>query len=287
MPNKKRCQAKNPSKCSNPRCPEKTFYSNIKNISHIDITKIDINNFLDIKLETESISNNMFTHELSSEVPKDIFLLHENFSKLDKTWHGEIIGQEMYEAGDKNWSQIEWIGWGFEFWAKNNLRHYFQIHDDIDEADRTLLDAHKNFSWDFKTHVTHNANGKPNLLVPLNDKQAIDGVLSKYGQVGFIVAEGSATFGNKFEEWRMKTKGSLSKAQIRNKAEGRPSRKRKDTFTFNHINVYILNNEDFEKLKNDKIITIFKQGKQADGSPRKEKYNFAISKVKPSYKFMV
>lgn len=245
-------------------------------------------NDADIKQVSQDLSfdEKTYAHDLKGEMPDKLTSLEDAFTGLDKQWEGEVLGQQMHDAGDKNWAQIEWIGWGFEFWAKNNLKEHFQIHEDVDSENKTLFDAHNEFPWDFKTHVLTNARGKPNKLTPLNDKAAIDEALEKYGKVGFVIVEGHATFGTRFEQWRMALKGAFSKAQVRNQQEGRPSRQRKDSFTVEHVNVYVITKEDMDSLKTNKVMTIFKQGRQADGSARKEKYNFDTNKVKPTMQIM-
>lgn len=268
--NSSRCRSKNPSHCA---------YHGDK--AQKNILDKDINAYLLKREQAEQ--------EVSAS-----FLLPSNFDKaikkiqsLDKIWHGAEVGQAMYDAEDTNWAQIEWIGWGFEFWAKNNLGEVFDIHSNVLPEHKTLLDAHNVFPWDFKTHVKFNARGKENKLTPLNDKKAIDDALEKYGKIGFIVAEGEATFGDVFEAWRLKTKGKMSKVQERNRSEGRRSRKRKDTFEVTCVNVYVITKEDMVTMKEQKIMTPFKQGRQADGSERKEKYNFAADKVKPTLKIAI
>lgn len=118
--------------------------------------------------------------------------------------------------------------------------------------------------------------------MPLNDKEEIDNALAQYGKIGFIIVDGKAEFGDKYESWRMKAKGAPSKVQIRNKIEGRISRKRKDSFEINNVNLYIINDSDMRELIDKKIVTIFKQGRQADGTSRKPKYKIDITRIKPN-----
>lgn len=223
-----------------------------------------------------------YDYFLEEPVPATISKITNVLSNMEKIWDGVESGKEMLSAGDKNWQQIEWIGWFFEFWAKQNLNKYFDIHNNISSSDRSLFDAHNIFPWDFKTHVKYNAEGAPNKETPLNDKEAIDNALTKYGKIGIIIVEGEAEFGEKYESWRMEAKGKPSKTQLRNKEEGRKSRKRKDSFKIDAANLYIINQEDMKALIDKKIVTIFKQGRQADGTPRKPKYKIDASRVSPN-----
>lgn len=223
---------------------------------------------------------------LQGQLPSSLQSVQSAFAPISRDWVGKELGQSMLDAGDRNWRQIEWIGFGFEFLAKQYLKNHFMIHENIPVEHRDVFDAFNQFPWDLKTHVLRNARGNVTRATPLNDMAAIDRVFETYNNFGLVIVDGNATFGDEYEQWRMRSNGGvLSATQIRNAAEGRTSRKRKDTFSVEKVSLFVFSAEDMAALKADKIMSEFKQGRQADGTPRNLKYKFDATRVQPTLSF--
>ena len=42
-------------------------------------------------------------------------------------WDGKKVILEMKENEGRNWRQMEWIGWYFEYWCNRNLKSVMQM----------------------------------------------------------------------------------------------------------------------------------------------------------------
>ena len=222
--------------------------------------------------------------KLSGVLPKEEVLknIEDKLNALKYiTWNGIISSSAMKEAGNRNWQQIEWIDWYLEHWATENMSNVFSIHSHKDKT--IVFDAFETHDWDFKTHSNFDSKGRKITGAILNDKRSIDKSLEKYGQIGFVVLDGDPIFGDNFETWRKETSGGESTVSIKNREKGRTSRKRKDSFKLTSAKLYIITKEDAKNLFKNKGLTLFRQGKQNDGTPRHLKYVLDMSRVAPSY----
>ncbi len=182
---------------------------------------------------------------------------------LPRDWDGKSAIHEM-KRRDFQWRQLEWIGFYGEMIAKEALSNHCRIPGK--KYGNVVFDAFCLINWDIKVHPVH----QPSAI--LNDREAIDLSVDENGHHGLIMlcvdcqydADGS------FKAWHDTLKGGLSlyeKERIYRKA---PSRKRKTSATLTDIHIVLLDKESCERLGSAQ-----KDWRNADGSPRREKYSIA------------
>ena len=190
-------------------------------------------------------------------------VLKQRLETIPKFWDGKKSILELKE-NNFQWRQIEWIGFWFEYWCKNNLSDIMEIpyHNKIKNV---TFDAFWKFPWDFKTHVTNNGR---NVIV--NDSSAIEQVISEFGSFGLVIVKGTAKYDNEereFYNWHEDLKGGKSIYTQKREQRGSYSRPRK---TFFEINEIIGRRFDAESISR---FHRFQKGlREPDGSARKEKF---------------
>jgi len=91
---------------------------------------------------------------------------------IPKIWDGRNSILEMKAAGSRQWRQMEWMGFDFEFLCQ---KHFDDIIDMPGKKyGRTEFDAFCEISWDFKTHAANTTNH----TVITNDTEAIVNTIS-------------------------------------------------------------------------------------------------------------
>ena len=116
-------------------------------------------------------------------------------------WDSRKAILEMQKAGYKQWKQMEWIGWYFEFLCSVKLFPVLQMPGP--ELGKTIFDGFSEVPWDFKVHPNKNAKGKGNDRVPINDRVAMKNAIKKIGGVGIIFATGEATYNDSDRSFQM------------------------------------------------------------------------------------
>ncbi len=182
----------------------------------------------------------------------------------------------MRDGGGRNWKQMEWIGWYFEFLCGQILPAVMKIPGP--DYGNCGFDGFLDVPWDFKAHVTHNRHGKKNKgNVVINDCEAIDGALAQYGSIGLIMATGRAHFNDvngSFKRWHDQIKGGTSAYERERVARGARSRPRKTRFDVEEILLLELTRPFVDGCDR------FQEGfRNADGSPRRAKIMLNLSKV--------
>lgn len=72
---------------------------------------------------------------------------------IPKNWDGRNSIIEMKEEGSKQWRQMEWMGFYFEFLCQ---KHFANIIDMPGKKyGNTEFDAFSEISWDFKAHAAN------------------------------------------------------------------------------------------------------------------------------------
>lgn len=197
-------------------------------------------------------------------------------SYIPRIWDGRYCILELREA-DYNWRQMEWMGWYFEYKARNTLIE--NIGGSVGRTyGSTTIDYRNNHSWDFKVHPI-NSSGHPWAI--MNDCDAVNTCIENEGGMGFIIALGRAQYNdtnNSFKLWHDELKGGISeyeKDRIRRRA---PSRRRKTQFEIvDYLMIYLNSTEELEKAIDERWLGYAQRGwRNADGSPRKEKYKIQV-----------
>lgn len=190
-------------------------------------------------------------------------------------WEGRAAILEMREA-DFQWRQMEWVGFYFEFLCGRLLEGVLDMpgpsHGNV------RFDGFRRYPWDIKAHVLRNARGASNRDIIVNDKAAIDWAIRRYGRVGLIVANGLADFNDddrEFYWWHQELKGGDT-VYVKKRPERRaPSRRRKMSLDVQSYEIHVLDDSASACLR------IHRQGRNADGSPRRVKYQLRPELASP------
>lgn len=192
-----------------------------------------------------------------------------------KAWDGKAAIMSLKEA-DFNWRQMEWIGWYFELLCKRHLAPWIDMPGP--SYGNVKFDGFFCFPWDFKAHVTKGRRGQAKHDVIINDREAVDWAISRYGRLGLIVACGVAEFNDvdrSFWAWHRQLKGGLSAYEVERRRRGAPSTIRKTSLEVCNFHLVVLHAENRKQLR------VHHQGRNADGSPRRPKYRVDLRKIEP------
>lgn len=199
----------------------------------------------------------------------DIDILKSKLSDLPKEWDGKTSILELKEA-DYNWRQMEWWAYYFEFKARQVLQSYFNFPGD--RFGNVSFDLRGSINWDLKSSAIKRYNHN----IILNDKTAMDASLEKDYYHGEIIALCDVAYDDhdrSFQKWHTALKGGLSQYETERISRTPISRYRKTKAILTEIAIIVFKNDDFKKLN------IMKQGRNSNGSPRKEKYMLNLEKI--------
>lgn len=153
-------------------------------------------------------------------------------AELIGTWDGKQC-IEYLQKHDYQWRQMEWIGWYFEFRAKEILKAKMGGDTGPTIGNVTIDFAVNGEPWDFKAHPVKPNDG----WVYLNDVEAVDACAAHLGGLTWIIAVGDAEYDDNgsFKAWHDALKGGKSKYERDRLARGAPSRRRKRSFKCTHF----------------------------------------------------
>ena len=214
---------------------------------------------------------------LNNEIQQSIseeFLKVATLAKplLPKTIDGKKAILEMKNGGSRNWRQMEWIGWWFEYFVETEIKP--MLDNEVGpKYGNTTFDLRMKYIWDLKAHP----NNKKDLI--LNDQEAVMGCVQENGGIGFIIVEGDVEYDDdkeSFKNWHDKIKGGESEYVKARIARNAPSRRRKISFSPTDIQgIWI---DSLETLVQGQIsgwIKGFQKNmRNADGKPRRPKFKF-------------
>ena len=151
---------------------------------------------------------------------------------IPKIWDGRNAILEMKEGGSKNWKQMEWMGFYFEFLCH---MHFDGIIDMPGKKyGNTEFDAFSEISWDFKVHAANSTSHR----VITNDAEAIVNTIADYGYYGVILAIGEVEYNDEertFKKWHDDLKNGISAYEKNRINRGAMSRLRKTEFILSEI----------------------------------------------------
>ena len=192
-----------------------------------------------------------------------ILKIENSLENLPSFWDGKASILQMKSAGNRQWRQMEWIGFYFQYLCESNLGSFMQIPGK--QYGNVTFDGFYSIPWDFKAHVSNSGQTK----VIVNDSEAISQAIQDYGRVGLILASGVADYNDenkKFRDWHDSIKGKKSDYVKKRIKRGAPSRRRKVSFDLDEILLIGLDDKLLEKTGS------FQKGfRNADGSPRRKK----------------
>jgi len=195
--------------------------------------------------------------------------ISKSLSCIPRNWDGRTCILQMRDENCRNWKQMEWIGWFFQHVCEKTLRDIFVMPSAINPTDNVSFDGSADgMNYDFKAHAWVVAGGKKMNSIILNDKEAMDASIRKYGQHGLLLALLDCEYDQdgKFKAWHDNLKGSVSDYVKEGIVKKRRSRKRKLNAKVVKYVMLTINEGNIGKLG------LHKQGKNSDGRPRKVKY---------------
>ena len=202
-------------------------------------------------------------------------------SILKNTFSGKLDGKkcilEMKE-NELNWRQMEWPGWYVEEIGR------MKLIQDMDgsmgpQFGRTKFDYKNNHIWDIKVHTINNSDG----WCILNDREAIETVISEFGGIGFFIAIATVEYDNdgQFKIWHDKLKGKTSNYEIERINRGARSRTRKVSCEINEWVAFFI--DDFniltEGMSNGWVGKFQKGMRNANGNLRREKIKVNLNSL--------
>ena len=189
---------------------------------------------------------------------------------LPRLWDGKDAISHLREI-DYHWRQMEWIGYYFEALCRERLGACgFAVPGE--KFGRVEFDCKDRINWDFKASAIKSGNHK----AVLNDKRAIEESIERNGAHGIALALVDVEYNDEnrsFQKWHSALKGGLSdyeKERIRRNAV---SRYRKTRAELHQILLLAVTAE------NSGSLALFRQGRNADGSPRNPKYMLDVEKA--------
>jgi hypothetical protein len=199
-------------------------------------------------------------------------------ARVPRHWDGREAILELQRA-DYQWRQMEWIGWFFEFRANMALRARFGNHPGPTYGN-TRFDFRLRNVWDFKAHPIDNSS-----WTIINDQEAVDHCIRDHSGLGAVLAIGSAQYDDvrgTFKAWHDRLKGRISDYERERIQEGRPSRRRKTAFDLSRYLFVWLTGGVIQQGLSRGWIDEFQTGmRNADGSPRRAKYQMDLDAVPP------
>ena len=192
--------------------------------------------------------------------------------QIPKHWDGREAILEMKNSGSRQWRQMEWMGFYFEFLCDKTFASILDMPGK--SYGRSKFDAFRKISWDFKTHAANTTNH----AIITNDTEAIEQTIDEHGHYGLILAIGEVEYNDEertFKRWHDELKGGKS-AYERNRIErGVMSRRRKTEFVLSEIHFVCLDDETLNQCSGS-----FQTGfRNSDGRPRRPKVTVRIDRL--------
>jgi len=150
-------------------------------------------------------------------------------------WDGKRAILEMKESGSRNWRQMEWIGWYFEYLCQQYLIPVIEMPGP--NYGKARFDGICETPWDFKCHASNTSSHR----IIVNDLEAVELACKEYGAIGVILAVGEVVYNDKetraFQTWHDTLKGKESAYVKARKERGAWSRLRKVGLTLEEIHL--------------------------------------------------
>jgi hypothetical protein len=203
----------------------------------------------------------MFLDDISDSLRKNIPVV----------WDGRTAILEMKDDG-RNWRQMEWIGFYFEYLCRRHLTGILEIP--CPRVGNVSFDGFLEIPWDFKAHAINTSTHQ----IIVNDREAVEWAIKNHGSLGLILALGEVVYNDDkftFKKWHDKLKGGKSDYEKKRIKRGAWSRKRKTRFDLRQITLLQIKHTTLERCG------AFQRGfRNADGSKRREKVLIDLEKMK-------
>ena len=249
-----------------------TWSDNCESIGQT-VTLIGLNRLLEAAEKKISSSD-------SSKIDLSNISLFEEIRQISKiaveetplVMDGKTCIQEMKDAEDPRWKQVQWQGFYFEMKMQSALT-------------RTLGGGRKKFAntefdyvykniWDMKAHSVIDSKGKSSSQnAILNDSRAMDLAIGN-GGLGLIMLNGLPTYDREFTKWHKDFRGG---------GPGEPGRTLKSKFVSTGLLMFFIpSKERLQEAIQNREIDLKHQGKNSNGKPRPDKYHLNLNTSKDS-----
>ena len=212
---------------------------------------------------------------ISIELRNLVEQLHAVSSSIPRTWDARDSIMEMKEAGSRNWRQMEWMGFYFEFLCERRFADLLTIPGR--SYGNTRFDGFNSICWDFKAHAGNTTSHR----VITNDTSAVEQTIEEFGHYGLILASGIVEYNDDartFKQWHDALKGGPSRYELARINRGANSRRRKTQFVLDEIHFICLDADALNQCSGS-----FQKGfRNADGSPRRSKVMVNVAKIPDS-----
>jgi len=182
---------------------------------------------------------------------------------VPKLWDGKQSILTMRDNGCRNWRQMEWIGFYFQFLCEQKLAKIVQSPGPT--YGNVRFDAVCEIPWDFKAHAINTSSHE----IIVNDSEATALAIRQFGEVGLVLALGQVVYNDEarsFQAWHNKIKGGKSKYELDRIKRGAWSRLRKVAFDLQQISFIRLTDSTLVKCG-----SFQSDFRNADGRPRRAK----------------
>ncbi len=200
---------------------------------------------------------------MKNHIEKDKHLINSILEQFPIVWDGRIALIEMKNSGDKNWRQMEWIGFYAEFLFRKILSQNSKIRSVGDQYGNTKFDFSGHINWDLKSHP----NSTPGAI--LNDCEAVDMSIKQHGVHGLIIICLDCEYDcdGDFKKWHDLLKGKTSEYEKARIMRGAPSRKRKVTAKITDFKLILLDESNISHLGKKQ-----EGWRNSNGTARRAKY---------------
>jgi len=163
-------------------------------------------------------------------------------------------------------NQKEWAAIFFEEYCRPLLTNFLGGWYGSRIIKGSGIDYQRYYNWDLKVHSVKDDKGKPKSQIILNDKAAMERIVELESGIGFIVADVDFTFDTRGFLLRWRDRYEERKEHSKNPRIMKNRGKVTDLKS-----IFIRDKSALKKGMDEKWISIFKQGRQPDGSPTKAK----------------
>ena len=198
---------------------------------------------------------------------------------VQKHWDGKKCILEMKNSGNRQWKQMEWIGFYFQYCCEKYLVPEMEIPGP--KYGRVKFDGFLEIPWDFKAHAMNTSSHQ----IIVNDSEAIAKGIEEYGSVGLILALGKVIYNDEnraFQKWHEDIKGGISKYEVERIKRGAWSRLRKTHFDLQQVSFIEITDKTLIKCG-----TFQNDFRNSNGNPRKAKVLIDLERVQEETLYFV
>lgn len=208
---------------------------------------------------------------MTASFASDVAILERELKSLPTDWEGKASVLEL-QAANYNWRQMEWWAFYFEHLCRRVLATDFQIPGDRFES--VGFDLKRSVSWDLKSKAIRSDDHS----AILNDTQAMNGSVERYGEHGVVIALCDVEYNDvnrSFQAWHSELKGGISKYEIARRARTSNSRYRKTRAVLTQLLFLRFTEENLP------LLGTMRQGRNSNGKPRPTKYLLDLEDLDP------